>query len=62
MAAKRCEETRQKFAMEIGREPPEYIVTADEAAVNILTTYRFNGWAYIGVHARKSCNFVRGTR
>ncbi|KAF8078346.1 hypothetical protein FPV67DRAFT_1382651, partial [Lyophyllum atratum] len=45
MAAERSEEVRRKFIMEIGAEPPEYLVMADEAAVNILTTYRSNGWS-----------------
>lgn len=40
----------------------EYLVAGDEAAVNILTTYRTNGWAVQGLQARKRCNFVRGTR
>jgi hypothetical protein len=48
--------------MEIGQEPPDRIVCADESAVNILTSYRENGWAYKGVRAHKRCNFVRGTR
>jgi hypothetical protein len=48
--------------MEIGNEPPERIVCADEAAVNILTSYRENGWARQGVRARKHTRFVRGTR
>jgi len=48
--------------MDIGEEPPERIVTVDESAVNILTTYRLNGWAFKGTRARKSCKFVRGTR
>jgi hypothetical protein len=61
-AAERCEESRRAFAMEIGMEPAENIVCADECAVNILTTYRNNGWAYTGVRARQQCNFVRGTR
>ncbi|KAJ7122386.1 hypothetical protein C8R44DRAFT_544890, partial [Mycena epipterygia] len=34
-AAERCEETRREFALEVGKYPPEYLVTADEAAVNI---------------------------
>lgn len=58
----RCEELRRNFAYEIGGEPPEYLVTGDEAAVNILTTYRFNGWSVKGLRARKRCCFVRGTR
>jgi hypothetical protein len=37
------------FVLEIGQEPPEYIVHTDESAVNILTTYHQNGWAYKGV-------------
>jgi hypothetical protein len=48
--------------MEIGGEPAERIVCGDEAAVNILTTYRENGWARQGVRARKCTRFVRGTR
>ncbi|KIM73865.1 hypothetical protein PILCRDRAFT_717017 [Piloderma croceum F 1598] len=61
-AAERCEEARQQFRMEIGAESPERIVTADESAVNILTTYRTNGWSYKGIWARKTCQFRRGTR
>jgi len=48
--------------MEIGQEPPGQIVFANESAVNILTTYRENGWAAKGMRARKSCCFVRGTQ
>src|SRR5205823_2907335 len=44
-ASERCEEARRAFALEIGAYPVEYLVTADEAAVNVLTTYRTNGWA-----------------
>ncbi len=62
VAAERCEEKRQQFCYEIGQYPPEYLVSADEAAVNILTTYRTNGWAVEGLRARKTCCFVRGTR
>jgi hypothetical protein len=61
-AAERRETARREFALEVGRYPAEYLVTADEAAVNILTTYRNNGWSYKGLRAIKSCNFVRGTR
>jgi len=61
-AAERSEEARRQFRMEIGAEAPECIVCADESAVNILTTYRLNGWAYRGIHAHKRCKFVRGTR
>jgi hypothetical protein len=58
----RCQEVRNTFALEIGAYPVEYLVAADEAAVNILTTYRTNGWSIQGLRARKRCNFVRGTR
>lgn len=61
-ATERCEERRQEFCYEIGQYPPEYLVAADEAAVNILTTYRTNGWAVEGLRARKRCCIVRGTR
>jgi hypothetical protein len=61
-AAERCEEARRDFAFEVGKYPADYPVTADESAVNLLTTYRLNGWAYEGTQARKACNFVRGTR
>ncbi|KAJ7771327.1 hypothetical protein DFH07DRAFT_714913, partial [Mycena maculata] len=44
-AAERCEDSRRDFALEVGKYPAEYLVTADEAAVNILTTYRNNGWS-----------------
>jgi hypothetical protein len=62
MAAERCEEARRAFRLEIGEYPPEYIVCGDEAAVNLLTTYRMNGWCSKKVRARKKCCFVRGTR
>jgi hypothetical protein len=61
-AAERCEEARHQFWMEIGAKSPERIVTADESAVNILTTYRMNGWSYKGICARKTCRFRRGMR
>ncbi len=61
-AAERCEEARRDFVFEVGKYPVNYLVTADESAVNILTTYRLNGWSYKGTWARKACNFVRGTR
>ncbi|KAJ6516553.1 hypothetical protein C8R47DRAFT_954146, partial [Mycena vitilis] len=34
-AAERCDESRRIFAFEVGQYPAEYLVTADEAAVNI---------------------------
>ncbi|KAJ7203048.1 hypothetical protein GGX14DRAFT_369858 [Mycena pura] len=55
-AAERCADARRAFIMEIGDEPADRIVCADESAVNILTSYRRNGWS------RKRCCFVRGTR
>ncbi|KAK6997463.1 hypothetical protein R3P38DRAFT_3059166 [Favolaschia claudopus] len=61
-AGERCEDTRREFFMEIGNEPPERLVCADESAVNILTTYRQCGWSFKGLRARKRCCFVRGTR
>lgn len=61
-AAERCEEARHQFRMEIGAETLDRIVTADESAVNILTTYRTNGWSYKGIRARKICKFRRGIR
>ena len=45
----------------IGEFPLEYLVCADEAAVNVLTTYRINGWSLAGLRAWKWCCFVRGT-
>jgi len=50
-AAERYGDARRKFALTIGKEPVENLVCADESAVNILTTYRQNGWAYRGVRA-----------
>ncbi|KAJ7198941.1 hypothetical protein GGX14DRAFT_325846, partial [Mycena pura] len=44
-AAERCEAARRAFLMEIGDEPADYFVCADESAVNILTSYRRNGWS-----------------
>ncbi|KAJ7659642.1 hypothetical protein DFH06DRAFT_1130413 [Mycena polygramma] len=61
-AAERCEEARRNFVFEVGKYPADYLVTADESAVNILTTYRLNGWSYKGTQARKACYFGRGTR
>lgn len=61
-AQERCEIARREFVMEIGDEPVERIVCGDEAAVNILTSYRENGWARQGVRAQKRTRFVRGTR
>ncbi|KAJ7749453.1 hypothetical protein B0H16DRAFT_1319299 [Mycena metata] len=61
-AAERCAEARRDFLMEIGNEPASRIVCADESAVNILTSYRRNGWSLKGLRARKCCCFVRGTR
>lgn len=61
-AAECCEEARRRFALEIGQYPVDHLVMADESAVNVLTTYRENGWAYTGVRARKRCNFVWGIR
>ncbi|KAJ7229030.1 hypothetical protein GGX14DRAFT_344831, partial [Mycena pura] len=37
----------------LSRYPPNYLVFADEAAVNILTTYHINGWSQKGLRARK---------
>ncbi|KAF8160541.1 hypothetical protein K438DRAFT_1460794, partial [Mycena galopus ATCC 62051] len=34
-AAERCEEARRDFALEVGRYPASYLVTADESAVNL---------------------------
>ncbi|KAJ7315172.1 hypothetical protein DFH08DRAFT_655628, partial [Mycena albidolilacea] len=44
-AAERCADARRDFLMKIGNEPADRIVCADESAVNILTSYRRNGWA-----------------
>lgn len=62
VAQERCKHARRDFTIAIGDEPPERLVTADEAAVNILTSYRENGWAPRGLRARKRAKFVRGTR
>ncbi|PPQ84100.1 hypothetical protein CVT24_002275 [Panaeolus cyanescens] len=62
VAQERCEDARRAFVLEIGGEAPERIVTADESAVNLLTSYRQNGWAFRGLRARKQSKFVRGTR
>jgi hypothetical protein len=37
-------------------------VCGDEAAVNLLTTYRTNGWSSQRLRARKRCGFIRGAR
>ncbi|KAJ7189358.1 hypothetical protein GGX14DRAFT_326455, partial [Mycena pura] len=44
-AAERCADARRDFIMAIGNEPVDRIVCADESAVNILTSYRRNGWS-----------------
>ncbi|KAJ8475422.1 hypothetical protein ONZ45_g15616 [Pleurotus djamor] len=62
VAQERSEEARRAFTLQVGREPPERLVCADEAAVNILTSYRENGWSFHGMRARKKTRFVRGTR
>jgi hypothetical protein len=46
VAAEWSKEAQHQFHMEIGVEAPECIVCADESVVNILTTYRLNGWMY----------------
>lgn len=61
-ARERCADSRRRFALEIGKEPPDCLVFADESAVNLFMTYRENGWAVQGVRAIKYCHFVRGTR
>ncbi|PPQ84486.1 hypothetical protein CVT24_012184 [Panaeolus cyanescens] len=58
-ASERSEEARMDFSFQIGEYPPEYLVAADEAAVNILTTYRTNGWSLKGLRARKQCCFCQ---
>ena len=62
IAFERSEEARRDFRFEIGAYPAEYLVFGDEAAVNLLTTYRMNGWSATTLRARKRCCFVRGTR
>ncbi|THU82808.1 hypothetical protein K435DRAFT_690821, partial [Dendrothele bispora CBS 962.96] len=47
-ANERLESRRLGYLMEIGDEPPERLVCGDESAVNILTTYRTNGWSLRG--------------
>ncbi|KAJ7580331.1 hypothetical protein C8J56DRAFT_867191 [Mycena floridula] len=61
-AAECSAEARRDFSLAIAEYPPSYLVCADESAVNILTTYRLNGWSYRGTRARKQTNFVRGPR
>ena len=41
--------------MEIGNKVPERLVMANESAVNLLMTYRLNGWSYKGTRAWKRC-------
>ena len=48
--------------LEIGGEPLERLVTADEAAVNILTLYHENGWVPQGMRAQKHTRFTRSAR
>jgi hypothetical protein len=59
-AAEQCEEAQRNFSFEIGAEAPKQLVCADESAVNILTSYQENGWAYKGLTAQKRACFVRG--
>ncbi|KAF9495357.1 hypothetical protein BDN71DRAFT_1391830, partial [Pleurotus eryngii] len=47
------DEARWQFTLTIEGEPPERLVCADEAAVNILTSYRENGWSFHGLRAHK---------
>ncbi|KAJ6527763.1 hypothetical protein B0H19DRAFT_969672 [Mycena capillaripes] len=61
-AAERCQNARRDFIMKIGAEPADRIVCGDESAVNVLTSYRHNGWSQVGLRSRKRCNAVRGTR
>lgn len=60
-AQERCEEAHCQYTLEIGGEPPERLVTADEAAVDVLT-YRENGWAPRGMRARKRARFTHSAR
>jgi hypothetical protein len=62
VAAECCEEACLDYLMKISKEPVERLVFTDESAVNILTTYRANGWALKGLRARKQQNFARGIR
>ncbi|KAJ7346093.1 hypothetical protein DFH08DRAFT_701525 [Mycena albidolilacea] len=57
-SAERCAHARRDFLMEIGDEPADRIVCADESADNILTSYRRNGWSMRGLRACKRCRFV----
>jgi len=61
-AEERCEETRRAFQFAISDEPPERLVFVDECAVNILTTYRLNGWSMKGRRSNKRALFGRGNR
>ncbi|KAF8230764.1 hypothetical protein L208DRAFT_1064332, partial [Tricholoma matsutake] len=61
-ALERCADACQEFTLKVGNEPPERLVCVDEAAVNILTSYRENGWSRQGLHARKRTKFVCGTQ
>ncbi|KAF8888944.1 hypothetical protein CPB84DRAFT_1623949, partial [Gymnopilus junonius] len=44
VAQEHSEEAQCAFVLAVGNEPPEWLVTADESAVNILTSYHQNGW------------------
>jgi len=59
IAFERSEEARHDFCFEIGTYPAEYLMFGDEAAVNLLTTYRMNGWSATTLRACKRCCFVR---
>ncbi|KIK77099.1 hypothetical protein PAXRUDRAFT_17727 [Paxillus rubicundulus Ve08.2h10] len=50
-AAECSEDLRLNFTMAIGDEPPDRVVCINESAVNVLTTYRMNGWSYEGLRA-----------
>ena len=62
LAHERNQEDRSEFRRRMANDPPERLVFADESAVNVLTTYRMNGWSLKGHRARKKTKFVRGKR
>ncbi|KAJ7301127.1 hypothetical protein DFH08DRAFT_724654 [Mycena albidolilacea] len=51
-------EACQDFVMKISNEPTDHIVCVDESAVNILTSYRQNGWSLDELRSHKRCCFV----
>jgi hypothetical protein len=61
-AVEQCADARHDFAFAIGTDNLDWLVFADESAIEIRTTYRGNGWALCSLRANRGSHFVRGTR